>query len=74
MDLTRSMHGGENSPSVSAIMGILADDRRAYAARLRLAASKAVFAVDGAGSVGGIVPGVQLRSRGSRPRAALKMG
>jgi hypothetical protein len=48
------MHGGENSPSVSAIRGILADDRRADAARLRLAAGKAVFAVDVAGSFGGI--------------------
>jgi hypothetical protein len=68
------MHSGENSPSVSAITGILADDRRADAAGLRMAASKAVFAVDGAGSFGGIGPGVQVTRRGSRPRTARKMG
>jgi ABC-type nickel/cobalt efflux system permease component RcnA len=32
--LARSMHGGENSQSGSALMGILADDRRADVARL----------------------------------------
>jgi len=35
-------------------MGILADDRRTNTPRFRLAAGKAVFAVYGAGSFGGI--------------------
>jgi hypothetical protein len=48
------MHGGENSPSALAIMGILADARRTDAPRLRLAVGKVLFAIKGVGSFGGI--------------------